>query len=108
MFFLGEVGRKVDGFAAGGFNGAAECEAADLACGGNVALQQGRRKSADGYIIEAVAGVVARQQGGNVYVEREEVSDHVLVFGAVEAAERVGAPRVGLDGGGPIQGCFEP
>ena len=107
MLLLREVGRKGDGVAARGTCGAAEREAADFARGGNVALQQGRREIADGHVVETVAGLVAGQQRGDIDFERQQVADGVLVFGAVEAAEGVGAAGIGMRGGGAIERGFE-
>ena len=49
----------------------------------------------------------AGQQRGDVDVEGEQVADGVLVFGAIEAAEGVGAAGVGIGGGGAIERGFE-
>src|SRR5262249_50903841 len=55
VLLLREVGRKVDGVAAGGAEGAAHGKAADFARGGEVLLHQSGREVADGDVVEAVA-----------------------------------------------------
>src|SRR6185295_11077232 len=103
MLFLGEVGGESDGFAAGGFNGAAECQAADFAGGGDVALEEGGGEGADGDVVEAVAGVIGGKQGCRIDVHKEKVADGVLVFRAVEAPEGLGTAGVGMLRGGTVE-----
>ena len=93
VLFLGEIGREVDGLAAGRPGGDADGQPADFPGGGEVAFEQRGREVADGDVVEAVAGLVGGEQVGDVDVEGEEVADGVLVFGAIEAAEGVGAAR---------------
>ena len=76
--------------------GAADGQPADLLCRRQVSLQQGRREIADRHVVETVARLIARQQRGDVDVEREQVANRILVFGAIEAAERIGTTRVGV------------
>lgn len=101
---LGEVGREIEGFAAGGAGGGADGEAGDFAGGGEVAFEQCRGEIANGDVVETVAGFVGGEEVGDVDVDGEEVADGVLVFGAVEAAEGVGATGVR---GEAVEGFFE-
>ena len=103
VLLLGEVGRKGDGVAARRPAGTPDRQPADLLRRREVALQQGRREISDRHVVEAVAGLVARQQRGDIDVERQQVADGVLVFGAVEPAERVGAAGIGVGGGGAVE-----
>ena len=91
----------------GDLSGAADREPADLPRGGEIAFEQRGREVADGDVVEAVAGIVAGQQRGDVDVERQQIADGVLIFGAIEAAEGVGAAGVGVRSGGPVEGGFE-
>ena len=81
-------------------------DAADLARGREVALQQHRRDRehvAD--IVEAVAGIIGGKQRGEVHragVHRDQVADGVGIFGAVEAMD--GRPAgIELGCGGAIE-----
>ena len=60
----------------------------------DVAVQQRRREIADRHVVEAVARFVGGSSDGDVDVERQQIANGVLVFGAGQAAERVGAARV--------------
>ena len=62
MGFLCEVGGKDDGVAAGSAGRNADRQTADLPGCGKVAFEQGRRELAYRNIVEAVAGIVARQE----------------------------------------------
>lgn len=101
---LGEVWGEVEGFAAGGAGGGSDGEAGDFAGGGEVAFKQCGGQVADGDVVEAVAGFVGGEEVGYVDVDGEEVADGVLVFGAIEAAEGVGAAGVCWQA---VEGFFE-
>ena len=107
MLFLRKVGGEDDGFAAGRAHGAADREAADFLRGGEITFEQSGREFADGDVIETVAGIVGREQRGDVDVEAEQIANRVLIFGAVQAAEGVGAAGIGLRGGGVVERRFE-
>jgi hypothetical protein len=49
-----------------------------------------------GDVVEAVAGLVGRQERIDVHVERQEITNRVVIFGAVEAAEGLRAAGIGL------------
>ena len=106
MLFLRQVRRKLERIAAGRARGAANRQAADLLRRGQISLEQGRREVADRDVIEAVARLVARQQRGDIDIDGQQVADGVLIFGAVEAAEGVGAAWVGMGGGGADRARF--
>ena len=67
----------------------ADREPADLAGGGDVALEQHRRDAERARdVVEAVARVVGRQERRRIDLEREQVADRVRVLGAVHAMQR--------------------
>ena len=41
-------------------------------------------------------------------VEREQIADGVLILGTIQAMEALGAPGIGVRGGGAIELAFEP
>ena len=78
---VGDLGRRGVALADG--------QAADFGRRRDVALEQRRRHAQHvGDVVEAVARVVGRQQGRGVHVERQQIADRVLVFGAVHAVQR--------------------
>ena len=90
------IGRDTVGVA--GRLRAADCpdrKAADRLRRGEIAFHEGRRHPQHaGDVVEAVAGVVGRQEIGDVHVERQQVADGVLVLGAVQPMECLGATRI--------------
>ena len=54
-----------------------------------------------------MARIVAGEQRRYIHVQSEKVAYDILVFGAVQTPERIGAARVGFGGGNPIERCFE-
>ena len=107
VIFLGQVGRQNDGLRAGRAHRRADGEAADLLRGRQISLEQHRRQPADADVVEAMARVVARQQRRDVDLEVEQIADGVLIFRAVQPAERVGAAGIGIRAGGAIERRFE-
>ena len=84
-------------------------EPADLPRRREVALHEGRRNSQHpGDVVEAVAGVVGRQEVAHVDVEVEEVADDVAVLGAAQPVQRLGPPRPQVGGGGAVELGLEP
>ena len=66
----------------------AEREAADLAGGGQIRLEQrGREAECARLVVEAAARVVGRQELRGVDVEREQIANRVPVLGAVQAMQ---------------------
>ena len=94
VLFLREVGAKAKGVAARLAIWRADREPADFLGGGDVAVQQRRGEFADCHVIEAMTGVVFRQQRGGIDVQRQQIADGVLVFSAIEPTEGFGAPWV--------------
>ena len=47
--------------------------------------------------------VGGKERWSNVYVEGQQIADCVMIFGAVQTAEGVGAAGVGLGCGGLVQ-----
>ena len=72
-------------------------------CAAEVAFEQRGREFSDGDVIETVAGIVGRQERGDVDIEREKIADGVVIFGAIEAAEGVCAAGVGMRGGDAVE-----
>ena len=104
---LGQVRPGADGHAAGPEAGAPDREPGDPLGRPDVPLQQRRREVPDGDVVEPEARRVAREQGGHVDVEGQQVAHRVVVLGAVEPPERLGAPRVGGRRGVAVQGRLE-
>ena len=100
---LGQVRAQDDDPAAGHDGRAADGEPADLLRGREVPLHQRGRQLDHPHVVEAVARVVAGQQGGHVDVQIEQVADGVAVLGAVQAPERLGPPRVRGGGGAGVE-----
>ena len=75
-------------------------EAADLAGGAEIALDQSRRhEECVRHVVEALSDVIGGQQQRDVHlfrkvVERQQIADSVLVFGPVEPTHRRRASRV--------------
>ncbi len=107
VLLLREIGRKDDDAAGGCPEGAADRHARDLLRGGEVALHQSGRQTADAHVVEAVARLVDRQQLGDIHVQRQDVADGVAVLGAVQAADRIDAPWRRIERGGAVQRRFE-
>ena len=91
---LGQVRAQDDDAASRDDGRAADGEPADLLRGREVPLHQSRRQLDHPHVVEAVARVVAGQQGVHVDVEGQEVADGVAVLGAIQAPERLRPPRV--------------
>ena len=67
----------------------ADRQAADLARGRQILLEQRRRDAQHaGLVVEPVALVVGRQQVGDVHVQVQQVADGIAVLGAVQAVHR--------------------
>ena len=109
VLLLRQVRTKADRGPARRPAGAADRELGDLLCRRDVALEQRRRQIADRNVVEAEARRVARQQVGDVDLQRQQITDRVVVLGAVEAPEGIGAARVPTRRGQAvqcaIQGC---
>src|SRR5687768_5841587 len=103
MFFLREIGRKLERVAAGSTRGDADSKTADFACSGQIALEEGGRKIAYCDVIETVAGFIGGKQRRDVDLEGEQVADRIAILGAIQAAEGVGAPGVRIGGGRAIE-----
>ena len=72
--------------------GIAHRHRADALRGGDVPLEQQRRRlQRRRDVVEAEVGAVARQQLGDVDVEREQIANRVAVFGAVQTVDHVAA-----------------
>src|SRR5262249_30913982 len=70
----------------------ADCAAADLHCGGNVALnERGRCSECIGDVVKTFRRIVRRQQGRNVHIEPKQVSDNVRIFRPIQPMQRGGS-----------------
>ena len=90
MLFLRQVRLQPNGGAARRETRAADRELADFLSRGDITFEQRRRQIADGDVVESVAGRIARQQRCCVEVQREQVANGVLIFSAIQPAERIG------------------
>ena len=108
MIFLREVGRQANDVALERRLRAADRQAADFLRGRDVAVQERRRQVADRDVVEAVTALIGWQERGGVDVERQQVSDGVLILGPIQAAERVRAAGIRSGGGRRIERCFQP
>ena len=92
----------------------ADRQAADLARGGQVALQGRRRDEQQlGEVVEAAGDVVGRQQGRDVellgkVLESQQVAHGILILGAAEAVQRGAPPRIGRGCRGPVELFLQP
>ena len=107
VFLLGEVRPDADRFAAGRSAGVPDRQAADLLRRGDVSVQERRREVAHRHVVEPVAGLVGRQQGRGIDIQRQEVADGVLVFRPVEPTEGVGPAWIGSFGGRAVERAGE-
>ena len=96
VLLLREIGAKTERIAARLAKRCAHREPADFLGGRDVAVQQGRREFTHRHVVEAVTRVVLRQQRRGVDIEREQIANGILVFGAIQAAEGFGAPGIGI------------
>ena len=96
LLFLREVRAKAKRIAAGLAKRCAHREAADFLGGRDVAVQQGRREFTHRHVVKAMTRVVLRQERRGVDIEREQIANGILVFGAIQAAEGFGAPGIGI------------
>ena len=108
MFFLRRVGRHANDVALQRRLRAAHRQPADLLRRGNVAIEQRRGQVADVDVVEAVARFVGRQQRPGVDVERQQIPDGVLILGAVEAPQRLGAARIRRRRGRLVERRLQP
>ncbi len=86
---------------------AADCKAADFLGGGDVAVEQHRRQITDRDVVEAVAAFIRRQKRRGIDVHRQEISDGVSVFGAIQTTQRLGAAGVWIYCCRLIERCFQ-
>jgi len=85
----------------------ADREAAYFLGSRKISLQQRRRELPDRDVVEPVARVVFRQERRDVDVDAEQIADRVLILGAIQPAEGLGAPWIGRRGCGAIEGGLE-
>ena len=86
---LRRVLAQVEHLRAGTDVGAADRQRRHLAGGADVLLhQRGRDAEHVGDVVEAVGGIVGRQQRGRVHLEIEQIANRVGVFGAIQPVER--------------------
>ena len=67
----------------------ADRQLADLLRRGQIALLQRRRDvQRIGDVVEAVGGIIGRQQGCDVHVQRQEIADRVRILRAIQPAKQ--------------------
>ena len=103
MTLLREVGGHPDRFTAGRSARTADREPADLLGSRDIAIEQRRRQVADRHVVEAVAGIVGRQERAHVDVERQEIADRVVILGSGEPPDRRRPARIRAGGGRSIE-----
>ena len=87
---------------------ASDGQAADLVGGRDIPVQECRRQVADIDVVEAVAALIRGQERGGVDVERQQISDRVLILGSIQAPQRFGATRTRMCGCRRIERPFQP
>ena len=107
---LHQAGMHPVGRDGGADGGDAHGETADSARRRKVPRHQVRRdREHVAVVVEAVlVGVVGRQQLGDVDVYREQVADRGVIFGPVQAVERLAAAGVGTGQGHRVDGRLQP
>ena len=108
MRLLRPIGRQPNGVGLHRRLRAADREAADFLRSRDVAIQKRWRQIPDGDVVEAVAAFVGRQQRIGVDVERQQISDGVLILGAIETTQGFGAAGVRLRRRRRIERRFQP
>src|SRR4026208_251471 len=94
MFFLRHVRWNAKRVATGPRAWRAHGELTDLLGGGDVAVQKRGREICGAYVIKALADVVLWQKGCRIDVQSRQVTNCVLIFRSIEAAESFRAPRI--------------
>ena len=59
-----------------------------------ITIQERRRQIADDDVVEAMPALIGRKKRGSVDVERQQVSNRVLIFGSVQASQCFGSARI--------------
>ena len=106
--FLGDVTSHANRLALKRRLRAADRQSADSLRSGDVPVEKGRRQIANGDVVEAVAALVRRQERLGIDVERQQVPDGVLILGAVESPQGLGATRIRLGGRRIVERRFQP
>src|SRR5207302_5105458 len=87
MALLRQVWRRPKRVAGRALRRSGDGKPADFLCGGNIAIEERRRQITKRRAVEAVVGLVFGQKRCGVNIEREQVVNGVLIFGAVEAPQ---------------------
>ena len=106
---LPQIGGDPEGLGRRRRHGRGDGEPADLARGRQIPLHQGRRDAEHaGDVVEAVAGVVGREQVVDADVQGEQIADRVAVLGPAQAMEglRPAGVRFGRRRG--VELAFDP
>ena len=107
MPLLREVGSRTHGRTVRPETRPPHRQPADLLGRRDVALEQRRRQIADRDVVEPEAGRIAGKQHRHVDLQVQQVTDGVVILGAVESPEGVGAARVRPRGRLAIERPFE-
>jgi hypothetical protein len=107
MSFLGLIRPHAECVAVGSRRRPADRQAADLLRRGDVPVEKSRRKIAVRGAVEAMIGLIRRQERRGVNFDCQQVADDVLVFGAVQASQGRGSTGIGARCGGAVERRFE-
>ena len=82
--------------------------AADFLRCRDVAVQQRRREISHRHIVKAMTGLILRKEFRGIDLQREQIPNGVLVFGAGETTECVGSAWIGMRGGRFVERVRKP
>ena len=69
-------------------------QGADLLGSRNITIQQRGTECAGTDIIKPMALLVLRQQRADIDIEHQQIANHIVIFGARQAPERLGSARI--------------
>jgi len=76
-------------------------------CGCQVAFEQRRRQFARADVVEAMTDVIFGKERRGVDLEVQQIADGVVILGAVEPAERIGAPGIRMRSRCLVERCLQ-
>src|SRR5215510_4167700 len=87
MVLLRKVGRKNQNVRSRGAYWSSEGQTADLLCSCQISLEKRRRESTGTNVVEPKARIVFGKQRPDIDVNREQITNGVLVFGLAQSPE---------------------
>src|SRR5262245_34399226 len=108
MPLLRDIGRDANNVALKRGLRASDGQRADFLRGRNVSVQKSGRQVTDRYVVEAVTALIGRQERCGVDIDRQEISDCVLILGTIQTTQRFSAAWIRLRGGGSVERRFQP